>query len=173
MQKYGKIDVIVSNAGVNPAPGPVLDTPESALDKLWDVNVKASILLLREAVPHLAKDSAVILVSTAAAYQYVPIIGMYGVSKTALLALTKALAAEMSPNARVNCIAPGYVPTEFSSIGLGRYGYVTDAFLQATCLKRAGTTEEIAAAAVFLASDDASYITGETLVVAGGPHARL
>ncbi|XP_021294822.1 tropinone reductase-like 3 [Herrania umbratica] len=172
VEKYGKIDVIVSNAAVNPVNIPMLQTQESILDKLWETNVKASILLLQDAAPHLQKGSSVIFVSSLGGYQPQPSMAMYGVTKTALLGLTKALAAEMAPDIRVNCVAPGFVPTRFAA-------YITanettrKAFEKITLLNRLGTPKEIAAATAFLASDDASYITGETLIVAGGTPSRL
>ncbi|XVE87708.1 hypothetical protein DITRI_Ditri19aG0009400 [Diplodiscus trichospermus] len=172
IEKYGKIDVVVSNAAVNPANIPMLQAKESILDKIWETNVKASILLLQDAAPHLQKGSSVIFISSLGGYQPQPSMAMYGVTKTALLGLTKALAAEMAPDIRVNCVAPGFVPTRFAS-------YITaneasrKSFERVTLLNRLGTAEEIAAATAFLASDDASYITGEILIVAGGTPSRL
>ncbi|KAL4291214.1 hypothetical protein GQ457_14G011150 [Hibiscus cannabinus] len=172
VEKYGKIDVIVSNAAVNPANVPLLETKESVLDKLWETNVKASVLLLKDAAPHLKKGSSIILVSSYGGYQPQPSMAMYGVTKTALLGLTKALAAEMSPDVRVNAIAPGLVPTRFAAF-ISANEVTKKSFEEQTLLKRLGTPEEIAAAAAFLASDDASYITGETLIIAGGTSSRL
>ncbi|WCJ20128.1 Tropinone reductase-like 3 [Euphorbia peplus] len=172
LQKYGKIDVVVSNAAANPSTQGILDTEEAVLDKLWDINVKASILLLKDAVPHLQKGSSVILISSISGYSPPASMAMYGVTKTALLGLTKALAAEMAPNTRVNCIAPGFVPTHFAAFITGNNAIRTE-IEQQTLLNRLGTTDDMASAAAFLGSDDASYITGETLVVAGGMPSRL
>lgn len=172
IQKFGKIDVIVSNAAVNPTPDTILNTQESALDKLWEVNVKAPVLLLQDVAPYLTRGSSVIFISSITAYQPMPLMTMYGATKTALLGLTKALAAEMAPNTRVNCVAPGYVPTQFAGI-ITRTESIRKLFEERTLLNRYGTIEDIAAAAAFMASDEASFITGETLVVAGGMPARL
>lgn len=128
--------------------------------------------LIQDAAPHLSNDSSVVIVSSIAAYQPPASMAMYGVTKTALLALTKALAAEMAPNTRVNCIAPGFVPTHFADF-LMRNTAIKKAIEEKTLLNRLGTTEDMAAATAFLASDDAAYITGETLVVAGGTPSRL
>ncbi|KAM7264028.1 hypothetical protein ACFE04_001711 [Oxalis oulophora] len=194
VEKYGKIDVVVSNAAANPTIDPILQIKESVLDKLWDINVKTAILLLQDAAPYLAKGSSVIFISSIAGYQPQGAMAMYGVTKTALLGLTKALASEMAPDTRVNCVAPGFVPTHFAD-------FITsnDAVLSSKCisctsnlllcppivfltrkeiegntlLKRLGTTGDMAAATAFLASDDAAYITGEILVVAGGIPSRL
>ncbi|XP_015574298.1 tropinone reductase-like 3 isoform X2 [Ricinus communis] len=111
VERYGKIDVIVSNAAANPSTEAILKTQESVLDKLWEINVKASILLLQDAAPYLQKGSSVILVSSISGYSPPASMAMYGVTKTALLGLTKALAAEMAPDTRVNCIAPGGSPS--------------------------------------------------------------
>lgn len=172
VKKYQKIDVVVSNAAANPSTDAILDVTESVLDKIWEINVKASILLLKDAAPYLANCSSVIFISSITAYQPPASMAMYGVTKTALLGLTKALAAEMAPNTRVNCVAPGFVPTRFADY-LTSNELIRKAIEEKTLLNRLGTTEDMAAATAFLASDDASYITGETLVVAGGTPSRL
>lgn len=145
---------------------------EPVLDKLWDINVKASILLLQDAAPHLRKGSSVIIISSITGYNPDAALGMYGVTKTALLGLTKALATEMGPNTRVNCIAPGFVPTRFASF-LTTNETIRNELMERSKLKRLGTVEDMASAAAFLASDDASFITAETIVVAGGTQSRL
>uniref|UniRef100_A0A2N9ENC1 Tropinone reductase-like 3 n=1 Tax=Fagus sylvatica TaxID=28930 RepID=A0A2N9ENC1_FAGSY len=172
VQKYGKIDVVVSNAAVNPSVDRILRTQESVLDKLWDINVKASILILKDAAPHLQKGSSVVIISSIAGYHPPASMAMYGVTKTALLGLTKALAAEMAPDTRVNCVAPGFVPTHFAAF-ITENDAVRKEVEGKSLLNRLGTTQDMAAATAFLASDDASYITGETLVVAGGTPSRL
>ncbi|GAB2224705.1 hypothetical protein Droror1_Dr00005473 [Drosera rotundifolia] len=172
VEKYGKIDVVVSNAAVNPTVNTILETQESALDKLWEINVKAAILLIQDAAPHLKNGSSVILVSSIAGYSPESALAMYGVTKTALLGLTKALAAELGPNTRVNCLAPGFVPTHFADF-ITSNAHVRKSIEDKTLLNRLGTTEDMGSAATFLASDDAAYITGETLVVAGGMPSRL
>ncbi|XVF75251.1 hypothetical protein PTKIN_Ptkin13bG0172600 [Pterospermum kingtungense] len=172
VEKYGKIDVLVSNAAVNPTVEPLLQTQESVLDKLWEINVKATVLLLQEAASHMQKGSSVVLISSIAGFHPQHAMLMYGVTKTALLGLTKALAKEMAPDTRVNCVAPGFVPTNFAAYITKEEAVRKEAEGQ-TLLERLGTPEDMAAATAFLASDDASYITGETLVVAGGIPSRL
>lgn len=172
VQKYGKIDVVVSNAAANPSTATILESKESVLDKLWEVNVKTAILLLQDASPHLTRGSSVIFISSLGGYNPAPSMAMYGVTKTALLGLTKALATEMAPNTRVNCVAPGFVPTYFADF-IAKSETMRKTIEGKTLLNRLGTTEDMAAATAFLASDDASYITGETLVVAGGVPSRL
>ncbi|KAK9091980.1 hypothetical protein Syun_026891 [Stephania yunnanensis] len=172
VEKYGKIDVVVSNAAANPSVSTILETKESVLDKLWEINVKAAILLLKDAAPHLKKGGSIVLISSIAGYQPDSGLAMYGVTKTALLGLTKALAAEMAPEIRVNCVAPGFVPTRFSDF-LTSNESIKNGLLERTLLKRLGTTNDMAAATAFLASDDASYVTGETIIVSGGMQSRL
>ncbi|XP_050217679.1 tropinone reductase-like 3 [Mercurialis annua] len=172
VQTYGKIDVVVSNAAANPSAVTILETKESVLDKLWEINVKASILLIQDVAPYLRKDSSVILISSISAFSPPASLAMYGVTKTALLGLTKALASEMGPDTRVNCVAPGFVPTHFADF-ITKSDAIRKSIEEQTFLNRLGTTEDMASAAVFLASNEASYITGETLVVAGGMPSRL
>ncbi|KAG9455113.1 hypothetical protein H6P81_008017 [Aristolochia fimbriata] len=172
VQKYGHIDVVVLNAAANPSVDNILNTKESVLDKLWEINIKTSILLLQAAAPHLRKGSSVIFISSIAGYQPQQSMAMYGVTKTALLGLTKALSTEMGPETRVNCVAPGFVPTHFADF-ITKNEVVRKTIEERAALGRLGTTGDMAAAAAFLASDDASYITGETLVVAGGMPSRL
>ncbi|CAM9001803.1 unnamed protein product [Rhodiola kirilowii] len=172
VQKYGKIDVVVSNAAANPTAAGILETQESVLDKLWDINVKVGILLLQDAAPHLSKGSSVVLISSIAGYNPPASMAMYGVTKTALLGLTKGLAAELAPDTRVNCVAPGFVPTHFADFLIRNEGMRKE-IESKTLLGRLGTTQDMGAAVAFLASDDASYITGETIVVSGGISSRL
>ncbi|KAJ9135537.1 hypothetical protein P3X46_032712 [Hevea brasiliensis] len=172
IQKYGKIYVIVSNAAANPSAESILLTQESVLDELWEINVKASILLLKDAAPHMQKGSSVILVSSIGGYNPHASMPKYGVTKTTLLDLTKALATQMAPDTRVNCIAPVFVPTHFADF-ITKNEAMMKSIEENTLLNRLGTTEDMASATAFLASDDASYTTGETLVVAGGVPSRL
>ncbi|CAH9130784.1 unnamed protein product [Cuscuta epithymum] len=172
IEMYGRIDVVVSNAAANPSIEPILNTKESILDKLWEINVKASILLLQEAAPHLQKGSSVVFISSITGYNPPAAMSMYGVTKTALFGLTKAIAAELAPDTRVNCVAPGFVPTNFASF-ITENKEIRKSLEESTHLKRLGTVDDMAAATAFLASDDASYITGEILVVAGGQPSRL
>ncbi|CAN1167070.1 Tropinone reductase-like 3 [Linum perenne] len=127
---------------------------------------------VEDAAPHMNRGSSVVLVASIAGYHPPASMAMYGVTKTALLGLTKALASEMAPDVRVNCIAPGFVPTHFNSF-IAENDEMRKSLEEKTMLNRLGTTEDMAAAVAFLASDDAGYITGETLVVAGGMPSRL
>lgn len=179
-----KIDVLVSNAAVNPFAGSILDTPPEAVDKVLEINLKSAIALCRAVVPKMPTDgsAAVVFVSSITAFRPEAPLGVYAVSKTALVALSRALAEELAPAVRVNCVAPGTVPTKFAAAltddtgagGGGGGGSAGGAIspreiaISRTLLGRLGTPEDMAAAVAFLASRDASYVTGECLVVAGG-----
>ncbi|KAL4458338.1 hypothetical protein ABPG75_013203 [Micractinium tetrahymenae] len=170
---YGRLDILVSNAAVNPAAGPILTMEDSAIQKIVDINIVSAVLLAKAAVPHMSRGAAILFVSSYTAFNPAPPIAMYAVSKTALLGLTKALAEELGPDGiRVNCIAPGIVPTKFAS-ALVASPELEELNKSRTLLGRLGTPGDMAAAAAFLVSDDASYVTGETIVVAGGMQSRL
>lgn len=116
--KDGGLDILVSNAAVNPEVADVLDCSESSWDKIFDVNVKSSFLLAKEAVPLLRQSKAgrIIFISSIAGFQPFSLLGAYSVSKTTLLGLTKAAALQLAPDGiTVNCIAPGIIKTKFSS----------------------------------------------------------
>lgn len=173
--KFGGFDILVSNAAVNPAVSPILETDEAVWDKIFEINVKSAWLLAKDAYPELIKRGGgnIVFISSIAGYQPMEPLGPYSVSKTTLLGLTKAIANEIvHDNIRVNCVAPGIVATKFASaITSSEAGQ--EKSLSIVPMKRFGKPEEIAGAVAFLASDDASYITGETIVTAGGAHAHL
>ncbi|XP_045192648.2 dehydrogenase/reductase SDR family member 4-like [Mercenaria mercenaria] len=175
LSQFGGIDILVSNAAANPTFGPILDTEESAWDKIFETNVKASFFLCKEIVPHMEKrgGGSVVFVSSFAGYTPMEFLGPYSVSKTALIGLTKALVPQLSTmNIRVNCVAPGVIQTKFSE-QLWKNPAVKDMMLQLIPMKRIGETPEVAGLVSFLSSDDASYITGETTLVTGGIPGRL
>ena len=112
---YGRIDVLVSNAAVNPASGPLLSIPESAIDKTLEINIKAAIMLVKECAPHLQRGAAIVFISSYTAFSPAQPLAIYAVSKTAVVGLTKALADELGPQGiRVNCVAPGEVTLGFN-----------------------------------------------------------
>ncbi|GFT22950.1 hypothetical protein NPIL_370421 [Nephila pilipes] len=173
--KFGGIDFLVSNAAVNPVMCQILDTPEEAWDKIFDTNVKAAFLLTQAAVPLIEKrgGGAIVYVSSIAAFKPMEIIGAYSVSKTTLLGLTKAVAAQCSSmNIRVNCLCPGLIETKFSG-GLTNSEESREIAFANIPMRRIGQPDECAGIVSFLCSDDASYVTGENFVVAGGYFSRL
>lgn len=175
LQKYGGIDILVSNAAVNPFFGNTLDSTDEVWDKILSINVKAAFLLTKLVVPYMEKRGGgnVVFVSSVGGYQPMPGLGPYCVSKTALLGLTRVLASELgSSNIRVNCVAPGIIKTRFSSALWGNEDLM-DEFKKQLCIKRVGKPEEIGGVVAFLCSEDASYITGETITATGGMSGRL
>lgn len=118
IKKFGGIDILVSNAAVNPSVGSVLDSSEEVWDKIFDVNVKSSYLLAKEVKPYILQrgGGSIVFISSIGGYQPFDLLGAYSVSKTALFGLTKAAALEcVRDNIRVNCVAPGVIETKFSS----------------------------------------------------------
>nr|UJT32177.1 dehydrogenase/reductase SDR family member 4 [Epicauta chinensis] len=173
--KLGGLDILVANAGVNPSLAPVLNCDEKAWDKLFEINVKASWLLAKEALPLLKKSKAgkIVFVSSIGAFQTIDMLGAYSVSKTALLGLTKAVAQQLvNDNITVNCVAPGVIETKFST-ALRSSEKAQKLTLSKIPMNRFGKIEEVGGTIAFLVSDDASYITGETILVTGGMTSRF
>ncbi|XP_051922318.1 dehydrogenase/reductase SDR family member 4 [Hippocampus zosterae] len=175
LDQCGGVDILVSNAAVNPFFGNLMDTTEEVWDKVMSINVKAAFLMTKLVVPHIAKRGGgnVVFVSSVAAYQPMQGLGAYSVSKTALVSLTRALAPELAQsNIRVNCVAPGIIKTHFST-PLWQNDDIMDHFKKQMCIKRVGKADEIGGVVAFLCTEEASYITGETIAATGGMGGRL
>ena len=169
IEKYGKIDVLVNNAAVSLHFGPCTETTESAYDTMMNTNIKAGFFLLKEALPYLRKTQGkVIFVSSIAAYDPIPLLGIYSMTKAALVNLTKSLAIELAGSKiRVNAIAPGVIKTKFAS------ALEDTDVVKNNPSGRIGLPEDCAGAVAFLCSDESDYITGETLIISGGHNVRL
>lgn len=118
-ENLGGLDILMMNAGVNPSVTPILDTPESAWDKTFNVNVKSSYLLCKEALPLLKRNKSgrIIFMSTIAGFHHVKELGAYSVSKLAVLGMTKFVALQLGKyNITVNSVAPGIIDTQFSKV---------------------------------------------------------
>jgi len=173
VEKFGKIDVFVSNVAISPASGPLMTSEEKLWDKIFSVNITSAFFAVKEAVPHMPKGSSILFVGSIGGFVPFPLIGVYSISKTAILGLTRCLAEELSAKEiRVNNLAPGVIKTNFSRM-IWQKSKGGERLNPALLIKRNGTSEDCAAAAAFLCSDDASYITGETLPVTGGLRSRL
>lgn len=175
ISKLGGLDILVSNAAVNPAMGGVLDCAEPVWDKIFDVNVKSALMLSQLAVPHMKQrgGGAIVYVASIGGFHPINNLGAYSVSKTTLLGLSKAVAQQVaSDNIRANCIAPGIVKTRFSQPLHGNEA-VYEHMIQSIPLGRMAEPHEMAGLVSFLVSDDASYITGENFIAAGGMPSRL
>ncbi|WP_168583525.1 SDR family oxidoreductase [Gephyromycinifex aptenodytis] len=167
IEKFGSLDILVNNAGINPAYGPLMKLDPGASRKILEVNVIGTLGWAQCA--HAAwlgeHGGAIINIASIAGLRPAPGIGMYGVSKAAVIHLTEELAYELGPNVRVNAVAPAVVKTQFATaLYEGREEEVAAAYP----LKRLGEPRDISGAVAFLASPDAGWMTGQTLVVDGG-----
>jgi NAD(P)-dependent dehydrogenase (short-subunit alcohol dehydrogenase family) len=169
-KQLGKIDVLVCNAAVNPFAGSMLDIPDSAFDKIMASNVKSNAWLCQMVIPEMKerRDGSIIIVSSVGGLKGSPILGAYGLSKAADFQLARNISTEFGPfNVRANAIAPGLVRTDFA-----RYLWETPEILERSTsgapLRRIGEPDEIAGAAVFLASKAGAFTTGQGIVIDGG-----
>jgi 3-oxoacyl-[acyl-carrier protein] reductase len=173
MREFGRLDVLVNNTGINPVFGPLTEIEDSAARKIMEVNVLAALSWTRRALAAGLGSSgpaAVINMASVAGLAPSPGIAYYGVSKSALIGLTVQLAAELAPRVRVNAIAPAVVKTRFAA---ALYEQDEEGVAANYPLRRLGEPADIGAAAAFLASSDASWITGQTLVIDGGASLRV
>ena len=167
---YGRIDILVCNAAVNPYFGTLQDLPDEAYEKTTGANLRSNIWLCQMAIPQMAerKDGAVIIVSSIGGLKGTRYLGIYGITKAADSALARNLSVEWGDrNVRVNAIAPSIIKTDMAR-ALWENREIYDAAVKHYALKRIGYVEEVAGAAVFLASKAGSFTTGHTLVVDGG-----
>ncbi len=169
IETYGRIDILVNNAATNPAFGPVVNTEESAFDKIIEVNLKGMFELCKKAYPELKKNKGnVINVASIAGIRPDPRTGIYSVSKAAAISLTQTLARDWGPDGvRVNAICPGLIRTKMSE-ALWKNEAILDQFIKVVPMKRIGEPVEIAGLALFLASDASSYCSGSIFVADGG-----
>jgi NAD(P)-dependent dehydrogenase (short-subunit alcohol dehydrogenase family) len=167
---YGRIDILVCNAAVNPVFGPLAQLSDEAFDKIMGANVKSNIWFANLVIPGMAAGGggAVVIISSIGGLRGSDMLGAYGISKAADFALARALAVEWGPrNVRVNCVAPGLVKTDFAR-ALWEDETRLAVRTARTPLRRIALPEEIGPIAAFLASPAASFITGEIIVADGG-----
>ncbi|WP_428263142.1 glucose 1-dehydrogenase [Haliangium sp.] len=170
--ELGRVDALVNNAATNPYFGPLIDTPDAAFDKTVEVNLKGYLSMAQAYVRHLrerdATSGSIVNVASVAGLRAAPMQGIYGMTKAAVVSMTQTLAFELgSSGVRVNAIAPGLVETRFAAT-LVNNPSLREHFVKRAPLGRHAQPEEIAAAAVYLSSDAASYVTGHTMVIDGG-----
>lgn len=170
MKEYGRIDILVNNAATNPAMGPIVDTEVSVFDHIMETNLKG-YFVLSKLVGRIMRDQKsgnIINITSAGGVSPAEYLGPYCISKAGINMLTKAMALEMGPyNVRVNAIAPRIVKTDFSK-ALWSNEKLMEKEFKLTPLKVVATPEEIAQAALYLASTATNYMTGHILVVNGG-----
>ena len=168
---YGRLDIIFNNAGIEGATADTANYPESVFDKVIAINLKGVWLGIKYAVPELLKNGGGSIINTSSVAGLVGFAGLsaYNATKGGIIQLTKTAALEYAKqNIRVNCIAPGVIETPMVDRFLKGQPEAKAAFIQIEPVGRFGKPEEIAKAALFLASDDSSFVTGTVLTVDGG-----
>lgn len=167
VETFGSCDLLVNNAGTNPAAGLLAEVDLAAVDKTWDVNLRAPLVWAREAWKGSMREhgGAIVSIGSVGGLQPSPAIGAYNVSKAAVHHLTRQLAHELAPSVRVNAVAAAIVKTKLSEM---LWSWDEEAVANAHPLQRLGSPEDVARAVVFLLSDAAAWITGVILPVDGG-----
>ncbi len=167
--RFGGLDILVNNAATNPYFGPMIDIDIARAQKTFEVN-QLSVLVWTAAAVKAGLRGSVVNVASIGGLGVEPGIGWYNVTKAAVLHITRQLSYELAPDVRVNALAPGLVKTKFAAAlweGPGE-----DRIAAHVPLRRLGLPDDIATAALFLASDASSWVTGQTFVVDGGTTAR-
>jgi NAD(P)-dependent dehydrogenase (short-subunit alcohol dehydrogenase family) len=168
--RWGRIDVLVCNAAVNPYYGPSIGISDDAFDRIMASNIKSNLWLCNMVLPGMAErgGGSAIIVSSIGGFRGSTTLGAYAISKAADMQLARNLACEWGPKGiRVNCIAPGLVKTDFAR-ALWENPDNARKRTRETPLKRLGEPDDIAGAAVFLAAPASAFMTGQTIVVDGG-----
>jgi NAD(P)-dependent dehydrogenase (short-subunit alcohol dehydrogenase family) len=169
MERHGRIDILVNNAGTNPYMGPLMDAELSAWDKTFEVNVRGIFILTQLVYRAWMGEHGGSIVNVASTGGLRPGLGLgvYRISKAAVVFMTRQLAREIGGNVRVNAVAPGLIKTRFAE-ALWANEEVLERILAPNPMGRIGTVDEVANAVLFLASDAATYVNGEVMVVDGG-----
>lgn len=168
---HGPIDILVNNAAINPAPASITRTAPEAWQHILHNNLDSVYLVSRAAIPRMTSGGAIVNISSILGLSGAKDCAAYAASKGAILALTRSMAMDHAPAIRVNCICPGPVETAMFEEYLERCGDPAaerERITRALPLKRLGKPRDVANAALFLASDEAAWITGATFVVDGG-----
>jgi NAD(P)-dependent dehydrogenase (short-subunit alcohol dehydrogenase family) len=167
IERYGRVDILVNNAATNPYMGRAIDIDLPRFDKTWQVNYRGPLVWVQEAWQRSMSEhgGVVINISSVGGMAVAPALGHYNVTKAALIHLTKTLAADLAPGVRVNAIAPGLVKTDMAR---ALWEPDEEAIGRTVPLRRLGEPQDIANAALFLAGDLSSWMTGHTMVVDGG-----
>ena len=170
VERFGHLDILVNNAATNPYYGATLEVDPARFDKTFEVNLRGPVYWSQAAYEASMRDRPGVIVNIASVggMRTEFGLGVYNLTKAALIHLTRQLAHELGPN-RVVGIAPGLVETDFAAVLVENFG---ESLARAMPIKRLGAPEDIANLAVFLASDKASWITGETYVIDGGAGVR-
>jgi NAD(P)-dependent dehydrogenase (short-subunit alcohol dehydrogenase family) len=170
-QKLGKIDILFANAGIGKFI-PLEATTEQDYDEMFDINTKGAYFTIQKALPHLNDGASIILNTSVVSHEGIANGSVYAATKAAMRSFTRSMAAELvGRNIRVNAVAPGPIATPIISrtgIPKAALDEITARLIASVPMKRIGTPEEVAGAVAFLASSDASYVTGVEIDVDGG-----
>jgi NAD(P)-dependent dehydrogenase (short-subunit alcohol dehydrogenase family) len=170
-ERFGRIDVLVANAGIAKAGG-IDATDEDTFDLISDVNFKGAYFTIQRALPYLNDGASLVIPGSAVSYRGMPGMAAYAATKAAVRSLARSLAAELAPRGiRVNVLSPGPIETPiFGRLGLApkELDGMASQIQQQVLLSRFGRPDEMAKAALFLAAEDSSYVTGSDLVADGG-----
>lgn len=170
-EAFGPVDILIANAGSGIF-APISEVDEATYDRQFDLNVKGVFFTVQKILPLMKKGGAIILISSAVNAKGAPAGTLYCATKAAVRSFVRCMAAELGDQGiRVNSLSPGLIPTKFfknSNLGESSYDQFEKLVVSSTPLHRAGIPLEVASAAVFLGSEEASYITAEDLVVDGG-----
>ncbi|MGB8331261.1 MAG: glucose 1-dehydrogenase [Polyangiales bacterium] len=171
LNAYGQVDILVNNAATNPHFGPMLTIDGGAWDKTFEVNVKGYFGMIQLVAGHLQKRRAkgsVVNIASVAGLMAAPMQGVYAMTKAAVISMTRTLAMELGgAGIRVNAIAPGLIETKFAQV-LVDNDAIRSSIVNRTAAGRVGQPRDISGGAVFLASDEADYVTGDVMVIDGG-----
>lgn len=168
MDRLGRIDILINNAATNPYAGPIIEIDRARWDKTFSTNLTAPLFWTQRVWDRWMKENggSVINLASVGGFGTSPILGVYDITKAALIHVTKQLAAELAPKVRVNALAPGLVKTDFAKAlwddGKG------DLVAKGYPLERLGEVEDVAGAALFLAAESGRWVTGQTWVMDGG-----
>jgi len=169
-REFGGLDILVNNAGINPLYGPMMDLDLNGARKMIEVNVLGTLAWIQGACRHehlgfAARGGSVVNIASVTGYTPAEGIGMYGITKAAVIHLTRTLAVELGPDIRVNAVAPAVVKTQFArALYEGKEEEVTAGYP----LGRLGTPDDITGAVAYFASADSAWVTGQTLTLDGG-----
>lgn len=168
LDRLGRVDILVNNAATNPYAGPIVEIDRARWDKTFSTNLSAPLFWTQRVWQRWMKENggSVLNIASVGGYGTSPILGVYDITKAALIHMTKQLAAELAPRVRVNALAPGLVKTDFAK-ALWEDGKGVEV-AKAYPLERLGEVEDVAGAALFLVADTARWVTGQTWVLDGG-----